>query len=82
MRPLRNLGLALAALFLMHLAASPALAERRIAVDAPSVDYGHVPFNQMVTHTWRLTNDGDEPLHITGPFSHENLIRAKTLAGC
>lgn len=82
MKLFRNIGLILAAVLLVHLSVSCTLAEPHIAVDTESVDYGQVPFNQMVTHSFILTNDGDGPLHITGPFSRENLIRAKTLAGC
>lgn len=82
MKLFRNLGIAFVSLLLLQLCAFPAAAEPRIAFDGEAVDYGRVPFNQMVTHTFRFTNEGTEPLHITGPFCHENLIMAKTLEGC
>lgn len=74
--------LAAALILLVSGFALPAYGAPRIAFDRESVDYGPVPFDHPVTHSFRYTNVGDEPLEITGKFCHDELIMAKTLEGC
>ena len=47
----------------------------RAYVAEPVVDFGQVPFNKVVSHTFRLKNVGDKPLKIED-------VSVKTLEGC
>lgn len=38
----------------------------RLAVDQEKIDFGDVKYNTPVKATFRLTNEGDEPLQIIG----------------
>lgn len=48
----------------------------RLVFAQPTADYGEVPIDQMVTHRFEFTNQGDAPLIIDGEPAVE------TLAGC
>lgn len=48
----------------------------RLVFAQPEVDYGDVPVEQMVTHYFEFTNQGDAPLSIDAEPAVE------TVAGC
>lgn len=48
----------------------------RIAVEEESFDFGKVPLNKVVSHTFRIRNAGSAPLVLNG----EPLVRA--VQGC
>ncbi len=47
----------------------------RVVADQASVDLGKVPLNRMVTHTWRLRNEGSGKAQLGKP-------KIETLEGC
>lgn len=48
----------------------------RLVFAEPVADYGAVPIDEMVTHYFEFTNQGDMPLIIEGE------PKVKTVAGC
>jgi len=47
-----------------HALAAPTHSSNGVAIDAARVDLGHVPLNTDVTHVFRLTNEGAEPVRL------------------
>jgi hypothetical protein len=79
----RNASIAVACLlFVLGASPPPAAGSPQIAFDREVVDHGPVAYEQVVVHRFRFTNEGTEPLRITGWFCHDDLIMAQVLDGC